>query len=1688
MNRSLRVHVRALFALGLLITLLSTSTVLAQVPYHGFQRFDPGSDTTFPIGVHGAKARIGLLKGALHIDYIQLYGEECNLSHLDSATWHGLSFEDSVTHAQDRDFYRAAYDTGMKVVTSPCSVAELFDDCVALENYYGWNADTVDAVGFTDPGYIPPGGIWRNDSLFFATMARYDTLPNRRFFGATFLTQYLHGDTLMAGGSKHTYTGLHTARNWYSRFGKPDSSSYFDVALTLKANGDSLNRPIPPIADTAVIAYALLYRRDTSGQWRNDTISDCGCNFYYPMRKYAITKSLYLNNDSSRLDPNTGYKEFTYTLQFLDSIYGTGYPVTVQRWHSSIVDTIYRPGGPGSHRYNPVGRSPLPSGAGNDTAQRCGSYCTRLLAALKAQGMLPPTAFNREDAVEGSDFYVDIYTTRVVPVTFLKAIVSNHVTSSVKNNVLDGVIQAAIDSIHADTMRAGRTMALEPMLWRYGIRDEPYLERFLSYRLLSSKVQRAVLARDTNDRRGIWCNPIGESSSLRAYSGDLDSTDIKMVQMVADQQYNISGALPIRYANIDSMSAVANGSFYRLTTQDAVIGSDTVRYRFTMGNSAPDYNYYTLRNQGALSIKVAQITEAVDVARNRFSRLGAAPYPVYYVSQVQGKLADTTHFESDWRPTTPEEITVQPWLALTCGVDGLVFSDFQYYYPELGVMHGSSDSATMSRYTNREYDSLLSGDPRDAGKPGLPRMWLGFGTRLAAVKSITDALHDRILPVYRFLGRSPARISMHDTTQTLAAMPLVDSLFAEQARRYTTPFTDSTAFDARSRTYMDLAVFQPGRYLPSDTASGARYLIVVNRRCWPIDTAVYSDSSTQVLDRFARWDTLAGIHHGTHGLGNIDVRRPVIVLKQSTEVIADSFRVAKVGDSSWNAVVAPGERLNLDWLKPGSGEMYRITPVRHGVSPFGTTWNNAVRSVALTDSARGSQMIVYERDSIVYAMTMDSAGRWLREFRISDSIDATPAGRTAYDMFPTIAPVRNGTAWLCAWERYDISTGKTTVEARYWPSFPHPDSMSLSLRVLALAAARSITGGYHMAPAVTGTDSGFVVAWASPDTGITAVAIPNHAAFKSADISSGFTSLGRVTFLAITYNDSLCQYPTLAYVPNYNGIGQIVHLAWQQNYSAGKEIFYRQLLARFPATGKATLSAATNIEDVNVGMGGCQFVNPCIAADSVRVGVAFQSIWPTYRGKGTPSGGVSVITLRFRDSTSLKGGWHTAAYYWGDDTSWYERPTMTEFPVAPRSALTGAGGKPEGALSWFRVKGDSSAAGTNQIYFYRFGKNSVNRVREGGHPSLTQVPFRSTAPYMAQSSLLYRGAYAASFLARTAYSTASDAYIDGILMNHPSNPDTNFTAIAGGSIRLFTGKTLRTVMTGRYPATGPCDRPSFSGGIGFAAMGLPGVLYPSPDVTVGPDLPPSYFTPPEGTTFTETLEDASGISRTSSFPAGPSPVTIRRLVIGSNQLVNWLNTEPYDSIAGEPANLRTHLELLRGSDSAVLWRGDTVEARAVADSTYDDLVSVPVQIAPPGTSVFIRLMMTPNNGLADTAYDVSAGFYNETDSTEPGFLKLVGFDGSRGVAGERGALSMMIVPNPTRSTAEVRVTTTEAGVLEVGIYEMLGGLVKSLPPVSIAHPGAYAARVDAGALAGGSYTIHARMNGHGVSGRLVVVR
>ncbi len=1733
----------------LLFLMLAPPELAAQTEYRGYE-----FDSTLHLGAHIIPSA-RLAKDSLLLDFGQYYGYDIDqtrtilgisnstyssiLSANQWARWdysagaessHGTYWK-YLFYSLKKRLLLEADTTGFKLIYNPLRISDLADHALAAEHYVPFKRggeylqyQVIDYSHWYNSEDRSAIGALSTDSLQWVVDVPSSSTGTRN-------------DALVAGEPKYAHepalSGFHQVPTFrLTEAGISDSSTFFRISFTISA-GSAIDSILYPSGTK--IGYVLLYQRSRLHQ------SDCKCNVFAPLGILPdtlwITKDMYQTADT--VENARGYREIGWWFNNRrGSVLGTSYQrirkigSTVVQDSSWLSDTLtVTMDTAACHRFHPkdpyrVDTTVVPATNPPDTSftyryrdsldlfwvpvierteaatygDPYGGACVDSCAARFSRGLWGAGAIHIPDRgiTAQSDFDYRFYSTRIVPMKFLRSRVNTFMFEALKAGRLDTLIRKDLTGIFTDA-------TLRRVTGRLGFDDEMQHSSFPADRILSEKMQDLMWDRWNSDRKQLFTNPLANMDGSRILSGDILTRRVKIMPVLTRQSYFGLGSIPmpIYYANPDSMDAVAKQKFYQPSLIAVNTDSAYRAYVRDMQERVDPGNHWGFgrfrdHTDGVSAVNgplVPQLVRAVDVSRFKYAHLGISN-PVWTVIQTMGKNYVDSNGAGlsgaykangfELRIPTPEEITAQTWLSVNCGATGFIFGDIAWDGYNLGLI----DVRTMEH--SAEYASLLTSNGyRDTLPLKYPKMWVGQRSRFDAIRSVALALRDIDTAVgFRNLEYRKEQMSLHDTAQYFTAMPMVDTLYTRKARLHDRDssgvFLDSTgsgAVDPRSETFLELTHFRPGARLADQDQAGVRFLLLTNRRTWPVDERSYSSSTTTAYGGSA------------HGLGAIDVRRPIIVLKNNGPVIADSLLVEKVLDSTWRRTVAVGTPLELDWLRPGWGEMYRVTPVRAGLSMLGTAYNNAVRSVILSDTARRAQVVIYERDSIVWGMIMDSLGNWSREFRVSDTADASASGRTAVNMFPAIAVTRNGTGWLAVWERMRTSDGKTSVEGRYWPRFPHPDSLSVSSRLM-LASARPLTGSYRMTPAVVGIDSGFVVAWATPTNGIETIAVPNRAGLSMSDVSVELVSKGVVSSTG-TFTDSLCQFPTLAYVRNDDGIGHMVHLAWQQSYNAGmgSEIFYQQIRARFPTGARAVMAALKSPEDVNINMAGCTFAHPCVAADSVRVGVAFESIWPRYRGKGTPSGGVSVITLRFRDSVVTKQGWRTLAYYWGDDSSMYRHPVVTEFPMAPRATTGGSGGKPEGALAWFRVKGADTATGTNQIYFYRFGKAYVDRIRPGQHPSLTLAPLRAASPFLTQSSLLVRDAGSDRFLAGASYAATNHFYVDGILINHPSKPDSSFTGIGGDSIRLFIGKTLRTVMTGKYPVIGPCGQPLLGGGIKLPGPASPNPslfdrIHPIVGITEEPDLPPSYFASPEaGATFVETLEDALNVSRTSVFLAGNEGVILPHTVYGSDELVNWLDTQPHDSIGMGPADVRTWLELVRATDGVVLWRGDTVTARDVADSSIEHAVTIPVDIAAPlGTQVYVRMPMRPTPGMSDTAYGVSAGFFAEAEPADPGYLKPVRFGNRRGGSASPSTPGVIATPNPAGSHADLRIEIIEPGTVEISLYDMAGSRVLRLPAASAERAGVYAAMIDVSSLPIGAYVVRVRAGTTWYSGRIDVMR
>jgi hypothetical protein len=359
------------------------------------------------------------------------------------------------------------------------------------------------------------------------------------------------------------------------------------------------------------------------------------------------------------------------------------------------------------------------------------------------------------------------------------------------------------------------------------------------------------------------------------------------------------------------MDARVLASWYR--SSDSVHEGKLVRRRMILGNNERDYNSYLRSLQhdelgsvadlrsGTTTVRgpwVPNLARAVDAGGRRHPRSGPEP-GIYSAAGVHGFLnavyaaGSPIAYSGTFfiRPPTPEEITLQCWLALGCGVNGVVFSHLNYDGLSFGVMRtdGSHDS---------DYDTLaMPNRPADTSFV-IPRIWTGFRSRFEAVRRASREMR-LIAPVYDRLEHRGEQISAFDTRRSIRTIPILDTLATERARPAAGEPVGSGRFDAREETYLEVTQLHPD----SGAEPRTSYLLITNRRCWPIDFRRYGD--------------------GTTGLGNIDLRRPWIALAGSGE-----FIVERVGHESEGTRRLMGGVLSpLDWLEPGWGGMYRVRRV-----------------------------------------------------------------------------------------------------------------------------------------------------------------------------------------------------------------------------------------------------------------------------------------------------------------------------------------------------------------------------------------------------------------------------------------------------------------------------------------------------------------------------------------------------------------------------------------------------------------------------------------------------------------------------------------------------------------------------------------------------------------------------------------
>ncbi len=837
----------------------------------------------------------GIAIDSLNMTFGYYYGGPVSLARISApARWwpcpEGRRWRDSIDHI----FWRDAADRGFRVYYSPADLFQMWRSALSAEYYHG-----------VDPAHIRPqeyAAGWRASGI------SYPMIP-RNFVSAVTMPAASDDSTLIAGRQQYTsivmQEGEHrfydTLRNYNGAYA--DSTHYFDISLTLHIETD--DEIFEKLAPTDTIAYAILYRREDTLQRAPGA---CACDWAVPFERLAVTKETYVNASGTEVvmgEPPSGlpYRTVTFPVNFLrDSIKASdadGNPIRIADVVESRVgcepttlDTIaLRDSVP---RYMVLYGNPL---RGPDTDPACVDRCDSLFAALRRTGHINPNTIQADPVPVRSDFFFDIYTTNRIPLTFLRSRIGSHLLTIVERGGLDTMIRRIVDGVLTDTTWNN---ALSRLTAQFSLNDEPREGSYGFYRTVSSRVQRFTRERDSTRNSGIFSNPYWDFNTFRAFGGDYDTLSRKMIGTWMEHLYPIEGPLPIGYANPDSMhGGFGNGWYGKLIATSTDTG----------------YAAYTLGIREKLGIKKRSIREAVDVARFRYLHL-APPHPVMTNVQVGGWLffdyetgrgrGYLPGFRDGRRPTTPEEIIAQSWLALHCGVDGIMYSDMIYDGNHFGPIHHTSGEHSGN------YDTLQPPMPFPPFTDTLfriPKMWTGMEQRFTAIREITNEIR-RIDTIYSKLIYDREALGVDDTTLDFSSVPLVDSLFAIRAKRYMpydpdTGFADSTA-DPRSETYMEITQLNPD---PADAerSAGVRYLLVTNLRCWPVETMIAD---------------------GRKGLGAIDARRPVVLFNNITGIEADSFVVEWVGhESEWRDTAAFNEPAALRWLKPGWGAMYRIIPI-----------------------------------------------------------------------------------------------------------------------------------------------------------------------------------------------------------------------------------------------------------------------------------------------------------------------------------------------------------------------------------------------------------------------------------------------------------------------------------------------------------------------------------------------------------------------------------------------------------------------------------------------------------------------------------------------------------------------------------------------------------------------------------------
>lgn len=1674
----------------------------------------------------------------------------------------GVHNQKRIGEAHDRRRFQKALERGYKVVAHPGLPPSIMKAAVVRESW-------LVLPGDFQPFYLcelPP-----QDTVSFANPSEEIAPWRRQFLDSVtggFHWTYTVGDTtipdtvMLAGRPDFARTAFGIDKRAYGLYeadkGAPlngdDSAQVYRLSLGFAfwTDQEQLNDEL--LDSNTVIAYADLFVRDRT---ESDT---CNCYTLRPWKRIEFTKGDYLDRVAAEDYNGTKIFQALFDQDRARSYYDLDTLLDFEPVWGTVSNYF------GDRKNNPVYE--LTKEVEGDTITfdstfHCREWCEarvawRMSLDDTAVLWLPPGSYSAEYA-DGGDFSFRFYTTRIVPVSLLRSRIARHAFEELRAGTYDHLIEDAVASVYSDPR-------VDSLVGRIGIGDEIGTTEHRSWSILASKVQRFMDEDPVGAEhpKQFWINPPHNPDGFRLFTGDFDSTEYRQVHMAARQRYliNSDDPIPVFYADIDSLGVEARDTLLRLNQPDYLNpkdATDTIRVRMIVGSHPQDYLYYRgqiQKNFGLFADYDTPLTNSqgpgipatarlVDVMRfkyrDRFPNVPSAP--VWNVVQTHGHMVnnDTLFaaqgFNAGWGPSripTPEEIRAQAWLSINSGVSGLIFGDFVYDGSVIGLVSNNFDS--VHSYSNIEY-GLLRATNQSVFSDTDPRfrvdsMWLGFGSRHNAVSEVTREIHhvDTLIGWHN-LEYSLEQMSVHDTRQEFDVIPLVDRIMSERARTHTFntvgggfDFVGSDTIDGRDETFLEVTHFKPLPGAGTYYEDGSRFLLITNKLTWPVDLKTYAQASVDTFNaRVADFPTTAA------GLGAIDVRRPLIVFENPTELISDSLLVERIDSQEpWSGTFAFGDTAVLPWHRPGVGRLYRVRPIPAGVSREGVAFNNAVRSENPSTNAEDRPWTtVYERDSAVWLRTYSEGTGWGPAWLISDAGDSAYVNvihdsafrRLAHNSLPSLASVRNDSAVLVVWQRVDTNN-VGTVRGLIVPGPPTLTNLA-SATAIQLSTNQSMTeDGMLLTPSVVGIDSGWVVAWGASSGGIDIVGVRHDGSVTPNDLSARKNIRAEAIFFPrrkagttppTNLIDSVALFPSLAYVEDSTGpfLGQEgtlrrVHIAWQQGghdtsgatLNKGPYIFYHCFGVEWATGGKpAVYTDEKYIEHVTQGLAGCSFYHPSLAVDSTRVGVAFEShqqILTQNVPALAPIGNIRTVTLRFRDS-SRTGGWQigntpwvalpwaTPAYYWGDSATEYGYPSLTEFPAMSELSLLFT---PQGGLSWFDVA-DSS---TQKLY--RYGQRYPADLPNGTFPTMSMAPYVKSSPLNATGAL-YRGAESTSFERARGWGETA-IYYPSNLLNGETSGDFDFQSAfavipAGTGISSF-------FSIGSWEPVSSSDACNFAHVHGGFLRDFP-FLDSWPDHKgdgADPPIGPGFFgSTRHGDSWTENPSQVAGVvSRSGVFTAGAAPVTFARYVSRTSNAISWLNTFPIDTTLNSLPDIKVLTELVTTSGT-VLWTDDTLSVRDMSGRVQSDLVVIPVDTyAMPGDSVFVRLRPVPTQ---DMEYSLSGGYLFYEGSTSGSFSKVVHprelWPGETSDMKERESkLRVDVVPNPARARARVRVRVIREGSVTLSIWSSLGKKLAELPALNVEGPGDYTVDISLSGVLPGPYLLRAGQQGESTTVQFNVVR